>query len=210
MRNNYDAVATWYDRLSRLVFGRVQVVAQTVLLPYVTAGSRILIVGGGSGWILEELAKIHPSGLSIIYVEISANMLALSRQRNAGENEVQFVQQAIEDYQPAGTFDVVFTAFLFDNFTEEKVQTVFSLLHDCLTPGGKWLYADFQYTTAKGTWWQRWLLNMMLVVCKILCQVEATTLVNLAPFFTGKQYTTVFNKSSYRSFIHSVVYQKPL
>ncbi len=86
-QNNYDTVAFCYDRLSRLIYGKTQVNAQTALLPFISNGSRILIAGGGTGWILDEINKTHPSGLEIVYIERSAKMLLRSKKRNCGINE---------------------------------------------------------------------------------------------------------------------------
>lgn len=208
MRNNYDKIASLYDQLSRLVFGRAQVNAQIALLPYIKKGSRLLIIGGGTGWILEELAKLFPSGLQITYVEISANMLALSRQRNAGENELVFIQQAIEDCDFSdASFDIVFTAFLFDNFKEEKASVVFQLLDRWLKPAGRWLFADFQYTKAHG-WWQKMMLQSMLLFFRLVSKVEATQLVDMAVFFKNAGYKTLFQTERYKGFIGSVCYEK--
>jgi SAM-dependent methyltransferase len=96
--NNYDIIARRYDFLSRLVFRQAQVRAQVQLLAYLDDGERILIVGGGTGWILEALTAARPSGLKITYVEISANMLALAARRNYGRNEVIFVHAPVEEF----------------------------------------------------------------------------------------------------------------
>jgi len=109
MLNNYDRIATNYDRLSRLVFGKSIIRAQQALLPFVSSPARILIVGGGTGWILEEIAKHCPSGLAIDYVEISSNMLDLARRRDCRENQVTFVHTGIEDYAAPMKYDVVRT-----------------------------------------------------------------------------------------------------
>lgn len=209
MRNNYDAIAPWYDKLSRLVFGKAQVHAQTALLTYIPPGSKVLIIGGGSGWILEELAHVHPSGLQITYVEISAKMLELSRRRHLGGNKIRFVQQAVEDFSATETFDVVFTPFLFDNFTTAKAQSVFDLLHALLRQKGLWMFVDFQYSHSKNSWWQKILLHTMLAFFKIVSRIEATTLVNMEPIFAAKNYRVLFNRKSFGSFIHSTVYEKP-
>src|SRR6201996_2756185 len=142
MASNYDNSAWFYDRLSRVVYGRALIRSQVYLLGHIPAGSKVLIVGGGTGWILEEIAKVHPSGLRITYVEISAKMLALSRKRNAGKNEVVYINDPVEHLTGADSFDVVFTPFLFDNFTEQTLQKVFAQLHKQLKPGGIWLNTD--------------------------------------------------------------------
>src|SRR6202012_5694534 len=100
----------------------------------------------GTGWILEEIAKVHSSGLVITYVEVAANMMKLSQKRNAGDNEVVFINEAIENVPLANEFDVVITPFLFDNFTEENLQKIFKHIDKSLNPGGIWLITDFRLT----------------------------------------------------------------
>ena len=98
MKNNYDRIARYYDTLSRLVFFRSQIKAQTDQLQVIPPGSRILIVGGGTGWILEEIAKVQASGLSITYVEISEEMLRLSKERGVKDIEVIFIHASAEGF----------------------------------------------------------------------------------------------------------------
>jgi spermidine synthase len=84
MAGNYDNSASFYDGLSRLVFGRTLIAAQVAFLSSIPKNAKVLIIGGGTGWILEEITRLYPSGLTITYVEISANMMALSQKRNTG------------------------------------------------------------------------------------------------------------------------------
>ena len=49
-RTGWDRIARIYDRLARLVYGRQIVRAQVDLLEHISPGSRVLIVGGGTGW----------------------------------------------------------------------------------------------------------------------------------------------------------------
>ncbi|WP_029204172.1 class I SAM-dependent methyltransferase [Pedobacter agri] len=111
MINNYDKIANYYDSLSRLVFGKSQVNAQINQLKSITKNSSILIVGGGTGWILEEIGKRHPSGLKITYVEISAKMLVLSKDRDYGANSVLFIHSSIEDFNLEDHFNIILTPF---------------------------------------------------------------------------------------------------
>src|SRR5580698_1500791 len=117
MAANYNNSAWFYDRLSRMVYGSALIDAQVYLLQFLPAGSNILIAGGGTGWILEEIAKIHPSGLQITYVEVAAGMMGRSKKRNTGSNKVIFINDAIENIS-IKHFDVVLTPFLFDNLKE--------------------------------------------------------------------------------------------
>ncbi|MES2268841.1 MAG: methyltransferase domain-containing protein [Bacteroidota bacterium] len=205
MPANYDNSASFYDRLSRLVFGKALINAQVYLLPNIPQKSNVLIVGGGTGWILEEVTKIHPSGLDITYVEISANMMALSRKRNIGENKVIYINQAVEQAQLSHDFDVVITPFLFDNFTEANLPIIFNHIHQTLKLGGLWLNTDFRLT---GKWWQYAMLKSMLLFFKILCGVESWHLPDVAKQFDAKGYKLVDEKTFFGEFVMSRLYKK--
>jgi ubiquinone/menaquinone biosynthesis C-methylase UbiE len=206
MLNNYDHIASFYDRLSRLVFFNAQTRAQKVQLPFIPSGSNILIVGGGTGWILKEIAQLHPKGLIITYIEISSNMIRLARKVNAGENKVLFIQGAIEEQDFEHSYDVVITAFLFDNFAETRATQVFQKLHKLLKEGGVWLFADFSEMQGKA--WHAFLLKLMYAFFKRIAQVEATSLFNTRPLFWQHGYQSISHKKFYRKFIESVVYKK--
>lgn len=207
MTGNYDNVAPFYDRLSRLVFGKAIMQAQKYLLAWIPANSNVLIVGGGTGQILEEITCRHPSGLHITYVEISANMLALSRKRNVGSNRVQFIHQPIQEVSLQPVFDVVITPFLFDNFLPSTSEIVFNQLHAALKPGSHWLFADF-HLSEQSTRGQKWLLKSMYFFFGFLCNVETRRLYDMRPFFTREVYTEIACKTFYKKFIRSMVYRK--
>ncbi|MDB5134006.1 MAG: class SAM-dependent methyltransferase [Mucilaginibacter sp.] len=205
MAANYDNSAWFYDRLSRMVYGRAIIRSQVYLLEWIPAGGAILIVGGGSGWILDEITKRHPSGLNISYVEISAKMMALSRKRNAGNNNISYINDAIENLTDETNYDVVITPFLFDNFTEQTLQKVFVYIHHRLKPQGIWLNTDFKLT---GKWWQNVLLKSMLLFFRLVCRIEAKKLPDIEKCFEQHNYNAIDQKSFFGEFILSTVYSK--
>ncbi|OOQ59037.1 class I SAM-dependent methyltransferase [Mucilaginibacter pedocola] len=204
MASNYDNSASFYDGLSRLVFGNALVNAQRHYLPDIPPNSKVLIIGGGTGWILEEIAKVHPSGLEIVYVEISAKMMALSQKRNAGGNKVTFINKAVEEFTDEG-FDVVITPFLFDNYTEKALGPTFNHIHQMLKASGLWLNIDFQLL---GKWWQYAMLKSMLLFFKVLCGVESWRLPEIGSHFASNGYWLLKKKAFYGSFIGARVYRK--
>uniref|UniRef100_F4C745 Methyltransferase type 12 n=1 Tax=Sphingobacterium sp. (strain 21) TaxID=743722 RepID=F4C745_SPHS2 len=209
MKNNYDNIAPLYDRLSRLVFGRAQVNVQLDLIHSIAADSRILIVGGGSGWILEALAKLHAEGLTITYVEISEKMLRMARDRNCANNKVVFVEQAIEDFEALqNSYDVIITSFLFDNFLRPKAEKVFGHLTRLLASEGLWLYADFYLDPNKKNGWKKGMLKLMYKFFGYLCQVEARNLIDMSPYFQRNRYQMLFSSLHYAGFIKGIVYKK--
>jgi ubiquinone/menaquinone biosynthesis C-methylase UbiE len=205
MSANYDNSAGFYDRLSRLVFGKALINAQTHFLLQIPTNSRVLIIGGGTGWILEEICKIHTQGLHIIYVEISAKMMALSRKRHAAANEIEFINKPVEDIILAEPVDVIITPFLLDNYTEESLPITFAHIHQMLKPGSIWLNTDFRLT---GKWWQYAMLKSMLLFFKLLCGVQNWRLPNVDKQFAFFNYELVSDKSFYGDFVVTRVYKK--
>jgi len=208
MLNNYDKIAGHYDALSRLVFFKSQVNAQINQLQHIQENSHVLIVGGGTGWILEELSNIYPIGLKIVYVEISAKMIALSQKRNYKNNHVEFVNIGIEDFKTDVLFDVVLTPFLFDNFAEQRAAKVFAQLNEYLKKDGLWFLVDFSLNKTNGNWWKWLLLRWMYGFFKLLGIVEAHKLIDMNPYFFKASYLIVEERLYYGSFIKATIFRK--
>ncbi len=205
-KGNYDAVASFYDRLAHVVFNGAIKRSQVDLLATIAAGASILIVGGGTGWILEDIAKLYNSGLSITYIELSAKMLARARKRDAGENKVLFVQMPVQEFCPTHKYDVVITAFLFDNFSANSQQIAFKKLHAALKPGGVWLYTDFTLSTYSP--WHALLLKGMYAFFNLFCSLETNHLPGTEVLFNRFGYVKRREHRYYSNFIESVEYCK--
>jgi ubiquinone/menaquinone biosynthesis C-methylase UbiE len=205
MASNYDNSASFYDGLSRAVFGTALVNAQAYFLPQIPVGAAVLIVGGGTGWILEEIAKVHLTGLNIVYVEISSKMMSLSRKRNIGANQVEFINRAIEEVEYPEHFDVIITPFLFDNYKQEDLPATLRHIHQMLKPDGIWLNTDFQLT---GKWWQFAMLKSMLLFFKVLCGVQSWRLPDVGKEFERLGYTLIEIKLFFKDFVGTRIYKK--
>jgi ubiquinone/menaquinone biosynthesis C-methylase UbiE len=205
MPANYDNSAWFYDRLSRLVYGDALVRAQVYLLGFIPANAKVLIAGGGTGWILEKLANLHPAGLQITYSEISAKMMARAKKKHTGSNAVAFVNEAVENLTLPPGFDVVITPFLFDSFTMQSAELMFKHIDSLLKPAGRWLYADFQPT---GKWRQKILLKSMLLFFKALCGIESSNLPDVESLFKLNGYATTAQQTFLNDFVISKVYAR--
>lgn len=205
MAANYNNAAWFYDRLSRVVYGNALIEAQVYLLQHIQPDSSILIVGGGTGWILEQITKLHPSGLKITYIEVSDKMITFSRKRRVGSNQVNYINNAIENVKGLTDYDIIITPFLFDNFTPPKLEALFAHMHPMLKNNGLWLNTDFQLT---GKWWQNVLLKSMLGFFKVLCGVESTKLPDFEKQFEAYGYKVVEGKYFFGDFVASRIYRK--
>jgi ubiquinone/menaquinone biosynthesis C-methylase UbiE len=207
-RANYNYIAPFYDRLCQLVFGQSVKNAQIESLQSIHANSSILIVGGGTGWILEEIARIHPSGLSITYVDSASKMIQLSKKRNAHSNTVNFISGFIEDADLSSQqYDVVITPFLFSGFSQSTSGLVFQRLNDCLKVKGLWINIDF-IISEQSRYKQKILLKLMFFSFRLVSKIEAKRLPTLDMFFSS--YNMIKNKTSCRGFINMQVFQKGL
>jgi len=177
------------------------------LVQYIPAGSKILIAGGGTGWILEEITKLHNKGLQIDYLDISANMITKAKQRDVMQNVVRFLQQSAEEYFEGSDYDVILTPFFFDNFKEATMQGVYNKLHQKLKPDGLWLYADFQ-VGGKYNLFQKAMLFIMYTFFRAACNIEANHLPNVVGQFNKNHYQLINSKTFKQEFIIGAVYRK--
>lgn len=209
MKGNYDPVAFYYDNLTKFVFGNAIKESQQFLINVIKEKSKILIIGGGSGWILEAISARYSRGLEITYIEYSKKMIALSKIKNRGENKVEFINQSIFDVELNNQYDVVITPFIFDNFSASSIDAIINKINKQVVKDGLWLHADFQ-NTAQNAWWQRLLLRCMYLFFKLTCNIEAFKLSETRSKFERAGYKIISSKTFYSNFICSIVYGKVL
>ncbi|RSK48243.1 class I SAM-dependent methyltransferase [Hymenobacter rigui] len=162
--SGFDSVAAFYDALARLVYGpalrRAQQAALDAGLP--TGSVQILIIGGGTGWVLGEVLRRSPTA-RIVYLEASPRMLALSQawlHQHLPQHlaQVEFRLGTEATLLPHERFKVVLTFFFLDLFEPVRLRAIVKHLRMALVPGGVWLLADF---AEPRRWWHRALLWLM-------------------------------------------------
>ena len=205
MRKGYDNVALFYDRLARLVFGNKQEMAQYALLGAIMPADNILIVGGGRGKILEHIARLHPAGLSITFIDASAKMVALAKEKEREQNKVTFIAAPVESVQLSSDYDVVITPFFFDNFLQPQADSIFRQLNSCLRGRARWLHTDFSNTADP---LQRFTLQLMYRFFGVLCGVAARQLPDMQTNFTNSGYRPVQQVHYMRGFIAATAYER--
>jgi len=205
-KNNYDRLAPFYDFVSHAVYGQALVKAQRSLLSFVKEGQNILIVGGGTGWILEELEKLNKKNIAVTYLEASDKMVDLARKKKVSF-PVDFLCAYAEDVAHTTQYDVLMTPFFFDNFTEEKAVSLLENLDGSLKNGGSFLYVDFRITEQTSTFFNRTLLKTMYVFFKIFTHIETDKLVDMDAILE-KKYTKLWSEFSFHNFVYAACYRK--
>ena len=175
---NFNGITPLYDTLAFIVFGRKLRQAQLVWLDQIPANASILIVGGGTGWLLEQvLIRCQPK--RIVYLDTSARMVARASRRiirRAVLGSVDFRVGNETSLKPGEEFDVILTPFVLDLFTEQTLRSqLIPRLRNVLKSDGLWLVTDFIQTNV---WWQKLLLWSMLRFFWITASIEVQHLVD--------------------------------
>lgn len=159
----FDRVAWFYDALAALVFGSALRAAQRAALRGLPAGApHVLILGGGTGWVLIEVLRRVPAA-TVLYLEASPNMLARARARLQRElpqavGRVEFRHGTQAALQPTERFGAIITFFVLDCIPLADLGTALAHLRATQIPGTPWLVADFR-PARHG--WRHWLLRSM-------------------------------------------------
>ncbi|MEO5976104.1 MAG: methyltransferase domain-containing protein [Chryseolinea sp.] len=172
--NNFDALAGIYDTLAKVVFGRSIKDAQCVMLSELSGANTILIIGGGTGWLLDEVLKINQTS-QIWYVDASSNMVSQARRRceRLNSKQVKFVQGTENELPDQPTFDAVIANFYFDMFSPASLQVVMKRIKESMEPGAVLIATDF---TKSKRLWHALLLGTMYRFFRIASKLEAGTL----------------------------------
>jgi ubiquinone/menaquinone biosynthesis C-methylase UbiE len=206
MQANFNKIAWIYDFLSGLVFGKTIKRSQTDQLHFIPINSSILIIGGGTGWILEEISKIR-TGLQITYIDSSSKMISLAKKRNVANNTITFLTSPIEVLKISGKYDIIITPFLFDMFSQKTCKSVIEKLKGNLKTNGLWLYIDFHIMDTSPVW-QKTLLRLMYFFFHVSCHIEAKQLPEIKEYFSS--YFVVMKKAYCRNFIISKVFRNEI
>ncbi|KAA9356729.1 class I SAM-dependent methyltransferase [Larkinella humicola] len=193
----FDGIAPFYDALSRLVFGNSLRKAQVYWLGSVPQKADILVLGGGSGWLLSRiLAVCDPR--SVLYIDASPVMISLAKKEVKNDSRVIFRVGTETAIWPGDGVDVLFTPFVLDLFTEERLQTqLLPRLLDCLHRDGYWFCCDFDQPVYG---WQRLLLWAQYRFFRTLSHIEAhrlphwLTLLNSLPSLRPVESKAFFGK----------------
>lgn len=211
----YDRLAGLYDGMARLVYGNALRKAQTSMLARLPKDATVLVLGGGSGWFLEQLMRgAQPQ--AVIYVDLSSKMLALSRQRIHKYlpdqlSKISFVQRPAEDAPQWANVDVVVTHCLLDMFVDASLLTLVAQLRTCLQPNGQWYFSDFaKVQSGPMAIVSRAMIWMMYRFFRFTCKIEATDLPDFVAAFANNGLVQIEEERFYGGMITAARYRKDI
>ena len=174
----FDRVAWFYDGLASVVFGSALRRAQLATLASLPTGApHILVLGGGTGWVLLEIIRRCPQA-TVLYLEASTSMLTrakalLLRHAPQALAQVEFRHGTQSALKRQESFDVLASFFVLDCFTPANLPPALARLGAAARPGARWLVADFQPAR---NWWQRALLATMYLFFRLTAKLPVSRL----------------------------------
>ena len=140
---NCDLIAPHYWWIERLGMGRALERRRRWFLPEIGNARRALVLGDGDGRFLRELLRRNPL-VRADYVDLSARMLALARQK-AGDDRVEYKQgDALTVELPRGEYDLIATHFFFDCFGPSEQELLIRRVADAAKPRTQWIVSEFR------------------------------------------------------------------
>lgn len=197
----FNRLAPIYTILTQIVFGKTLQQAQVHVLHSIKPGNHVLILGGGSGDLLKSLLK-QQSQITVDYIDISSKMIQLARKKTESLSNVNFIV-GTEQNIPNRTYAVVITNFYLDLFSDSTLPHVIQKIKRHLTPGARWLVADFVEEKS----WHRIMLWCMYLFFRTIARIEASQVPDWQSTLEKAGMHAINSKKFYCGFIKSSVYE---
>jgi len=186
MSANFNRIAPVYDQIASIVYGSNLIEAKEAFLDLIPENASILLMGGGTGGILNDLLERKPS-VMIDYVEPSEKMIAIAQKKlqEKFRSRVNFICGDEHQIPSEKTYDVSTSFFVLDCFTQNHAISFSKKITSVLREDGIWLFADF-FSTDKS--FHRLLIGFMYRFFKIVSNIETQVL---------PDYERIFEESSF-------------
>ncbi|HRI80474.1 MAG TPA: class I SAM-dependent methyltransferase [Cyclobacteriaceae bacterium] len=201
-RNGFDFLAPYYDKLTSLVFGGEIRRAQVHFLKSVPPCADVLVLGGGTGWIISEILLRQPD-CHIWFIDSSSAMIDRARKMNPDTNHVTYIC-GTTDQIPQRNFSAIILPFFLDLFSTAHLSEVIGQIALASNIETRWLITDF---VNGGKWWQKSLLMIMYFFFRIICNIEAIVLPDWREVLHEMAFIKIETGLFYHGFIESHHYR---
>ncbi len=143
--DRFNRWASTYDRhwMQRIMFGPIQRTVLQLAAEQVSRPGAILDVGCGTGKLLKSAETRFP-GARLVGIDVAIEMVKYAQTSNP-TGTIQFQQAMAEELPfPNASFDLVFSTMTFHHWPNQTRGL--AEVARILTPGGRWLLADFVAT----------------------------------------------------------------
>jgi len=201
---DYNLIAQYYDFMAAVVFGNRMELAKRAHLSRIRDKSKILVVGGGTGKVIEYLADLSGS-FRLDYVEPSTAMVHRAKKRGKGSMDVMFYKMPILDFKE-DNYDVIITNFFFDQFSERDVKVILSHLKSKLSPEAIFIFSDLISTNNILDKLLDW---VMFFIFRLIAGVKTSTYPPYKKLFTALGFSSISSIKVGRN-IESITYSLSL
>ena len=196
---DFDRVAPFYDRLANMVFGQQLGLAQSHYLTQVSEKDCVLIIGGGTGRILEDLPVI-PHRLD--FVEPSEGMISRAKTR-LSQGVVSFSQCRFEDFTSDELYDLIVSPFYWDMYPERVFPHLLAKVSRLLSSQGCLIATDFVHPKNLR---QSVTLRAMYTFFQVMAGLKAKTLPRWQQLILGNGFELRESVAYCSGFVESCVF----
>jgi ubiquinone/menaquinone biosynthesis C-methylase UbiE len=200
LAKGFDRLAPIYDLLARIVIGKGIRTSQLHFLTHLQEKRALLILGGGTGWILPFIFKLNPT-LHIDYIELSKKMIGKAKRNARADQRIRFIEGT--EATISGKYDCIITNFYLDLFTSDELYGVVRKIKSNLQPNSCWVATDF----VSDRKWHCIMLWIMYRFFKMTTGLKTLSLPNWEESMKQAGGKLVKTKLSSRGFIKSAVFQ---
>lgn len=202
MNDAYARLAWCYDNLASLAFaGRIRK-SQLYFLNRIIPEANVLILGGGTGWIAQEVLRQKPN-IKIVYVDASSSMMKRARARLATES-IRWIE-GDETQIPDGTYDAVILPFILDSLADPRLIALLAGLKRHLHQNSIVLVTDFTDQAL----WHRLYLKFLYWFFKITTNIQRNSLSLWEEQLKASGYVQRAKQSFFNNFIITTLYTLP-
>jgi len=201
--NRYNFIAPAYDFLKRIVFGNSLEKASHHHLPNPTDHLNILIVGGGTGKILEQFGPAH----TVHYVDTSSVMIDKAKKRKV-RCTVYFHHCEFDSFETDESFDLICFPFFLDQFNDGQIAIILSKSYNLLSPTGSVIITDFVPVYQLTNWWQKLLLKTVIVFFTITTKHPVSKIFNIVDPAKRSNFQLVKKKSFVNGMVIASLWKK--
>ena len=176
--------------------------AQTFFYNKIAPTSKVLVLGGGTGWWLKKFFENRPE-CSMVYIELSPKMLEMSKRALENDKRVTFKHGSEDLVIEVNEFDAVITACFFDLFSDNELSKIVSKIKTSVKPNGLWLATDF----IENKWWHSILLFVMYSFFRITTGLQNQNLPDWRMILAQENIHEQGKELFYGDFIKTAFYQ---
>jgi len=211
---NYDRVVPIYDFSKTLFFlGSIQH-CQNHHLHLLKDAKTILIIGGGTGKIIEAIQE-HCNFKALDYVDNSPNMIAYAEkhvQRHLPQlvEKINFHVADIFNYSSVTKYDAIVAPFVLDCFTNEQLSTLGDKLSVWSAPEGLLLFSDFHESGSSGSsrLLSRLITKSLYFMLNTICGLRVDKLPDFEHMFKNQPWILLDEHTFFLGMLKSSVYNR--